>query len=138
MKINRTGKEFLTAMNTFAKSKAAEVSSMALLNNAEAYSLGLKMSVKMKHLFPSFCEDHFTIDRTTHACYFFYFNSMFERYIFKLCTNVSRLGACVWSFALRCLTLKAPITIIVVCFVFCRLLLKSLLQTVWTQIRLLL
>ena len=36
------------------------------------------------------------------------------------------------------LTLKAPITTIVVCFVFCWLLSKSLLQTVWTQIRLLL
>ena len=36
------------------------------------------------------------------------------------------------------LTLKAPVTTIVVCFVICRSLLKSLLQTVWTQIRLLL
>ena len=36
------------------------------------------------------------------------------------------------------LTLKAPITTIVVCFVFCRLLKNSSLQTVWTQIRLLL
>ena len=36
------------------------------------------------------------------------------------------------------LTLKAPIITIVVCFVFCWLLKKSLLQTVWTQIRLLL
>ena len=36
------------------------------------------------------------------------------------------------------LTLKLPITAIVVCFVICLWFEKSFLQTVWTQIRLLL
>ena len=41
-------------------------------------------------------------------------------------------------YLLEQLTLKVPITTIVVCFVICFWLCKSFLQTVWTQIRLLL
>ena len=40
----------------------------------------------------------------------------------------------IWSEGLKELTLKPPVTTIVVCFVICLWFSKSFLQTVWTQL----